>query len=84
MHDSLNSNSELCSAAAEMGEGKYSVQVTTNVGAVEAHRPVWGKWTICLNSDIDYYLYRLGHDPTILSPYVITVYKDGIAQAMLV
>ena len=37
-----------------------------------------------LDTDIDYYLHNLRRDSTILRPHVITIWQDGIAQAMLV
>ena len=45
---------------------------------------MWGKWTHSLNTDIEHYLHNLKSDPTIVSPYVITVCECGIVQAMLV
>jgi hypothetical protein len=63
---------------------KFSVHVATTTRAIEDLRPVWGKWTHSLNTDIEYYLHNLRSDPTILCPYVITVCEGGVAQAMLV
>jgi hypothetical protein len=37
-----------------------------------------------LDTDIDYFFHNLGHDPTMVRPYVMTVYDGNIARAMLV
>src|ERR1039457_6206221 len=63
---------------------QLSVQVAESLSAVEVLRPIWSKWTHSLDTDLDYYLHRLKSDSTILRPYVITVCRDGIPQAMLV
>jgi hypothetical protein len=64
--------------------GKYSVQVATTLEAVEALRPTWRKWAHSLDTDIDYFLFDMAHDPESLHPFVITVYNEGVPQAMLV
>src|SRR5437868_3735081 len=61
-----------------------SVQVATSLREIKDLRRVWRKWTQCLDTDIDYFLHNLKNDSTILRPHVITVWKGGIAQAMLV
>ncbi|MGA8313245.1 MAG: hypothetical protein WB755_24690, partial [Terriglobales bacterium] len=61
-----------------------SLQVADSLQAIEELRPIWKKWTHNLNTDFDYYLHNLMNDSTILLPYVITVYQDGVAEAMLV
>jgi hypothetical protein len=81
---SLETASELFPAAQEMLGGRYSVQVATNISAVEALRPVWKKWANSLDADLDYYLHQLSQNSTVLEPYVITIYNDGIARAILV
>lgn len=68
----------------ELVAEEFSVHVATTTQAIEKLRPVWTKWTHSLDTDIGYYLHNLRTDPTILCPYVITVYEGGIAQAMLV
>jgi hypothetical protein len=73
-----------CLSDQQMATGKLALQVATSLQAVEELRPVWKEWTRNLNTDFDYYLHTLRNDPTILSPYVITVYQDGVAEAMLV
>ncbi len=62
----------------------YSVQIATTLDAIEALRPTWRKWAHSLDTDIDYFLHELAHGPGSPRPYVITVYNEGIAQAMLV
>ena len=85
--DSQNSGaspSEWCPLAPERPVAGYSVQVATTLPAVEALRPIWRKWAHSLNTDIDYYLYNLTQDSSIVRPYVVTVYNDGAPQAMLI
>lgn len=62
----------------------YSVQIATTLDAIEALRPTWRKWAHSLDTDIDYFLHDMAHDPGSLRPYVITVFNEGIAQGMLV
>ena len=81
---SLDNPSDWCPLVPELVAGKYSVQVATTVDAIEAVRPVWRKWAHSLDTDIDYFLHNLTHDSVSPRPYVITVYNEGIAQAMLV
>jgi CelD/BcsL family acetyltransferase involved in cellulose biosynthesis len=64
--------------------GRYSVEIATTLDAIEALRPTWRKWAHSLDTDIDYFLHGLAHDPGSLRPYVITVYNEGVARAMLV
>lgn len=79
---SLDSYSDCCPLVPE-GAGEYSVQIATTLDAIEALRPTWRKWAHCLDTDIDYFLYDMTHDPESLHPYVVAVYNDGILQAML-
>jgi hypothetical protein len=64
--------------------GNLSVQVADSLSAIEALRPTWRDWTHNLDSDLDYYLHKLKSDSTILRPYVITICRGSIPQAMLV
>jgi hypothetical protein len=64
--------------------GRYSIEIATTLDAIEALRPTWRKWAHSLDTDIDYFLHGVAHDPGSLGPYVITVYNQGVAQAMLV
>ena len=68
----------------ELEPPNLSVEVATNLQAVEDLRPAWTSWTHNLDTDIDYYLHNLRNDPTVLHPYVIAVYQAGIAEAILV
>jgi len=61
-----------------------SLDVATSVRAVEKLKPIWRKWAHNLETDFDYYLDNLRNDSTILRPYVITVYRVGVAEGMLV
>lgn len=61
-----------------------SVQVAGSMRAVLELRSVWEKWTHCLETDLDYFSHNVENDPTIVRPHVITIWRDGAAQAMLV
>ena len=61
-----------------------SLKVAATLEAVEELRPIWKQWSHNLDTDLDYYLQNLKNDPTILRPYVITIYQDGSPLAMLV
>ncbi len=60
------------------------VHVSSTIEAVEELRSIWENWTHSVDTDIDYYLHKLRDDPAIVRPYVITVGRDGISEAMLV
>jgi hypothetical protein len=81
---SVDGISEPCRAPEETAAGGYSVRLSTDIGAVETLRPLWTKWANSLDTDLDFYLHQLSQDSAALAPYVITVYSDGIARAMLV
>jgi hypothetical protein len=81
---SVDNISNWCSPELEVvGADRFTAYVATTTQAVEKLRPMWSAWTQCLDTDIDYYLHNLRTDSTVLRPHVITVYKDGVAQAML-
>ena len=73
-----------CPFVPEAAAGKYYIQTATNVDAIEDLRNAWSMWTHSLDTDIDYYLHRISHGSTKLEPYVIVVYCDGGAVAMLI
>src|SRR5277367_842441 len=79
----VEKSSDWCPLIPEAA-GKYSVQVAATLDAVEALRPIWRKWSHSLDTDIDYFLFDMAHDPESLHPFVITVYNEGVPQAMLV
>jgi hypothetical protein len=82
-----NSTHKLSSSYLSDREGLpegFSVHVADTIEAVEELRPIWKKWPLGLDADIDYFLHNLKSDPTILCPYVITVCREGVPQAMLV
>jgi hypothetical protein len=81
---SLDSPFDWCPLVMELAADKHSVQIATTLDAIEALRPTWKKWACSLDSDIDYFLHELAHDPGSPYPYVITVYNEGIPQGMLV
>ena len=63
---------------------RFSLRLSVSLEAVEGLRPIWEPWSRNLDTDLDYYLHNLKNDSTILHPFVITAYLDGVAQAMLV
>ena len=67
-----------------MEPGGLSVQIAVNMREIEELKRVWRKWTNGLDTDVDYFSHNLKNDSTILRPHVITVWEDGVAQAMLV
>jgi len=81
---SVDGISEPCRTPEETAAAGYSVGLATDIGAVETLRPLWTKWANSLDTDLDFYLHQLSQNSTALAPYVITVYSDGIARAMLV
>jgi hypothetical protein len=84
VQDHVECASEFLSGAPETATGEYSVEVSTSIDAVETLRPVLSKWANTLDTDIDYFLHQVRQDPAAVQPYVITVYHDGVARAMLV
>jgi Acetyltransferase (GNAT) domain len=76
--------SEWCLIAPEAAASQYEVRVAASVREIEALRPTWKRWAHTLETDIDYFLHQVTQDPAVLRPYVVTVYNNGIAQAMLV
>ncbi len=82
--DPLEETLELCAASLGIVAGRYSVQIASNSGAVEALRPVWTKWANSLDTDIDFFLHQVSQDSTFVQPFVIMVCNDGIAQGMLI
>jgi hypothetical protein len=65
-------------------EPMYSVRVLTSMHEIEALRSTWVKWSHTFDSDIDYFLFNLTHDSSILRPYVITLYAGDFPRAILV
>ncbi len=81
---SLEKPSGWCRWVPELAVNKYSVQIATTLEAIEALRSTWMTWANSLDTDIDYFLHNLEHDSGSPRPYVVTVFGDGTAQAMLV
>ena len=77
-------DSELNPSPEDKAQSKYSAKVATDIQAIEALRYLWRLWTNSLDTDLDYFLHQLSQDAAALAPYVITVYDEGIARAMLV
>ncbi len=81
---SVRNLTEWCPIAPEAAASQYEVRVAASVREIETLRPIWKRWAHTLETDIDYFLHQVKQDPAVLRPYVITVYNNGIAQAMLV
>jgi hypothetical protein len=81
----VDNSSESLSDSRPHGQGtraKAFVHVSSTIEAVEELRPIWENWTHSIDSNIDYYLYKLRKDPTIVRPYVIRVGHGRITEAM--
>ena len=68
----------------QMEASNLSIRVAASLQAVEELGPIWKNWAHNLNTDFDYFLHNMKTDSTILHPYVVTVYQNGAAEAMLV
>ncbi len=66
-----------------VGANRFTTRVAVTIPELEKLRPLWDGWAHSLDTSFDYYLHTLKNDSDVLHPHVITVYKDGIAQAML-
>jgi GNAT acetyltransferase-like protein len=80
----LDWTSEANAPADKTEANRFSVKLATDVTGVEALRTLWRTWTNSLDTDVDFFLHQLSQDSKALAPYVICVYDEGIAQAMLV
>jgi hypothetical protein len=69
---------------SNMAPGNYTLTAATTITEVEALRPIWKKWMLSPESDIDYYLHRLSLDKAVLRPHILTVWSGGVARAMLI
>lgn len=72
------------SVEQEMEAEGLTVQVATTLQAIDGLRREWEVWTLGLDTDLDYFTHNLKMDSTLQRPHVITVWKDGCVQAMLV
>jgi CelD/BcsL family acetyltransferase involved in cellulose biosynthesis len=81
---SLENRCDWCPLVPEVTGSNYSIQIATTLDAIETLRPTWRKWAHSLDTDIDYFLHDMAHDPESLRPYVITVCNEGVPQAMLI
>jgi CelD/BcsL family acetyltransferase involved in cellulose biosynthesis len=61
-----------------------SVQVASSMQEIKDLRPAWRNWAHGLETDLEYFSHIVKNDSTIQRPHVITIWKDGICQAMLV
>lgn len=75
--------SGFCPVEAEKSAEEFSLQVSDSVKDIEQLQPVWSKWAHSLDTNVDYFMFKLRNDPEILRPYAITVYKAGVPHAML-
>jgi hypothetical protein len=63
---------------------KLSIRVADTLPALEELRPFWNQWAVNLSTDLDYFLHKLKIDPTVIGPYVLTTWNEGVPQAILV
>lgn len=80
----LDSDSEWCPLLSKTSAGSYSVKIVTSVQSIEDLRPYWKVWAHSLDTDVDYYLHEMSRESSALEPYVIAVYCEDIAVALLV
>ena len=80
----VQDSTDVASDIRSLPPSNYSVRVATTCEQIRALRRWWKRWSGSLDSDIDYFLYSLAHDPSIVRPYVLTVFNHGIVEAMLV
>lgn len=59
-------------------------RVARTLDDVVATADLWRSWRCHPNSDIDAYLYTLDSRPDIMRPYVITVFRGDVPEALLV
>jgi len=71
-------------SVAAKQDRRLSAHVVTDLSGVEDLQPVWRRWTHDLDTDFDYYINNVNSDPTIVCPYVVAVYENGAAVALLV
>lgn len=68
----------------EIEKGNFQIGVARSSPEVEALRDAWSKWPGHRDSDIDFYLMILQSYPEVLRPHVITLYRDGKPEAILI
>jgi hypothetical protein len=62
----------------------YSIKIAKCIDDIEVLRPAWEKLQWHPDGDIDRYINMLNSRPEIVCPYVLTLYRDGIAVALLI
>ena len=62
----------------------FEVRVARSLPEVEALREPWSAWPSHRDSDIDFYLMIVQSYPEVSRPHVITLYRDGRPDAILV
>lgn len=67
-----------------MSESNAFISVARSAAEVEALREVWVSWPSHRDSDIDFYLMIVQSYPEVLRPHVMTLYRDGKPEAILV
>lgn len=61
----------------------FEVHAAQNTRHIEQLRFLWKSRGRSLDSDIDYFLFRLKNDPRVQRPYAISIHQNGELRAML-
>jgi hypothetical protein len=67
-HPSLENLHNGCFLVPGLATGNYSIQVATTLDDIEAVRATWKNWAHSLDTDMDYFLHDVAHDPESPSP----------------
>lgn len=64
--------------------GEITTRVIRTIAEIEEIRPVWEKWSVHPNSDIDFYLWYTRTAMDVVRPHIVVVYRDHRPEAILV
>jgi CelD/BcsL family acetyltransferase involved in cellulose biosynthesis len=63
----------------------YRLEIADTVDDVERLRPLWERLEVTnVDADLDYFLTVVGADPSVLSPYVLTITRPGSSPVLVV
>jgi hypothetical protein len=66
-------------------EGKHlTLRIARSIAELEEFREIWGLWCEDPGADIDFFLVSAHCRATIVRPYVMVVYRDGVPDCMLI
>lgn len=60
------------------------IRIARTLAEVEDLRSIWSVWPGHRDSDIDFFVEFIRTRPAVIRPHVIVLYRDGVAEAMLV